>query len=91
MDEHDKQSPDDDIQKNPISGACNGLACHGGILGTLLSLFLACFCFRRCFCASRRTKPALYHRAEVEMANGSRFSSYKDDYGDDDAEFGVLS
>jgi hypothetical protein len=33
----------------------------------------------------------MHHRAEVEMANGREFSSYKDDGGDDDGEFGILS
>jgi hypothetical protein len=93
--DHDKQSPSDDIKKK-MSGAvdaCNGLTCRGGVLGTLLAFFVACFCLRRYCCgggSSRNTKP-LYHRAEVEMANGSTFSSYKDDFDDDDAEFGVLS
>ena len=84
---HDQQSPDGDIQKATSFPACKGLACRGGVLGTLLSLFVVFVCLRRYVCHSKK-KTAMYQRAEVEMANGSEFSSYKDD---DDAEFGELS
>jgi hypothetical protein len=89
-DAHEMQSPSDDIQKASVMDTCKGLACRSGVLGTLLGLFLVFFVARRCLCASRK-KTAMYHRAEVEMANGSGFSSYKDGNGGDDAEFGTLA
>jgi hypothetical protein len=90
-DEHDKQSPNEDIKKKTFaSDACTGLACRGGVLGTLSGLCVAFFCLRRYVCHTRK-KSNMYHRAEVEMANGREFSSYKDECGDDDGEFGILS
>lgn len=85
----DGVSPDNSIF-NFLTGNCSGLVCGGGVIVSILFTFLFVFGICWCRCGAFWSKPILYQTMpEVEMTNGKTEPSYKDDFVDEDEEYGA--
>jgi DNA mismatch repair ATPase MutL len=97
QDQHERESPTNDIQK-AITENCTGLICGGGLALLLVIALAICYGCYRCCCAPKTAPLPSY--TEVELSDGYKDGggsrSYKDDFVDEqddndeqDAEYGV--